>query len=255
MRALRWPFRTSAPDAVSFAVPQGVRAYAIGDVHGRRDLLEQLLARIDAERRADPRREEHLILLGDLIDRGPESRGVVDLLLARSHVDPGLTLLCGNHEEMLLAILDGAADQLDAWLRFGGAECAESYGVDPLDLRTQLPEAGIQRLRAAIPAAHLAFFRNLRSYFALGDYVFVHAGVRPGIPIERQQARDLRWIRAPFLRSTANHGAMVVHGHTISEEPESLPNRIGIDTGAYASGRLTALCIDGAERRFLDVRG
>ena len=255
MRILRWPFGRPASERGGFVLRRGVRAYAIGDVHGRRDLLELLLARMDAERLADPRPEDHVILLGDLIDRGPESRGVIDLLLERQGRDPALTLLSGNHEEMLLAILNGDTAHLDRWLRFGGAACAASYGIDPHALGTMPTESARQQLLAAIPPTHLALLRGLRPYLVLGGYVFVHAGVRPGIPIERQLTRDLHWIRAPFLQSTADHGAMVVHGHSISDEPAILPNRIGVDTGAYATGRLTALCIDGAERRFLEVRG
>lgn len=254
MRKLRWPFRNPASTRSQFSLGRGVRVYAIGDVHGRSDLLTRLFAQIDAERAANPRTKEHLILLGDLIDRGPDSRGVLDLLLDRRATDPTLKLLSGNHEEMLLMLLDGATEHWADWLRFGGAECAESYNLDPLELYAMPPEAAIERLRAAMPEAHLALLRDLDSYLAVGDYIFVHAGIRPGVPIERQLRRDLHWIRAPFLRSTTDHGAMIVHGHSISEEPEIRPNRIGIDTGAYASGRLTALCIDGAERRFLTGR-
>lgn len=254
MNLLRRLFRTPASHPGRFVLARGVRAYAIGDVHGRHDLLARLLARIDDERSADPRAEDHLILLGDLIDRGPDSRGVLDLVLARRETDRTLTVLSGNHEEMLLAILGGASEHLADWLRFGGAACVESYGIDPLALGTMLPDAACEQLRAAIPQAHVALLEGLVSHFSLGTYWFVHAGIRPGIPFEHQQTRDLHWIRAPFLRSTADHGAMVVHGHSISEEPEVRPNRIGIDTGAYASGRLTALCIDGADRRFLEVR-
>lgn len=254
MRMLRSLFRAPAARSSSYALRRGLRAYAIGDVHGRRDLLEALLSRIDAERSADPREEEHLILLGDVIDRGPDSSGVIDLLLARARTDPTLTVLSGNHEEMLLAILDGAVGQLEGWLRYGGDACAKSYGIEPEDLLAMSPDAAQQRLQAAIPPAHVHFLRTRCPYLLLGGYAFVHAGVRPGLPIERQLTHDLHWIRAPFLRSSADHGAMIVHGHSISDEPVVLPNRIGIDTGAYASGKLTALCIDGPVRRFVAVQ-
>jgi serine/threonine protein phosphatase 1 len=244
-------FRSRSPRA--FALPPDVRAIAVGDVHGRRDLLVRLLNEIDALRTADPRRDDHLVFLGDLIDRGPDSRGVLDLLVARRASDPGLTILAGNHEEMLLAILDGASEHLGEWLRFGGQECIESYGLSAADLMATTPEGAVERLRDAIPEPHVALMREMRDTVALGDYLFVHAGIRPGVAIEDQQAQDLRWIRAPFLTSRADHGVMVVHGHSISEAPEERPNRIGIDTGAYASGRLTALCIDGDARRFLAV--
>lgn len=241
-------FRRSGPPA--YALAAGTRAYAIGDVHGRRDLLEALLARIDAERAADPRPREHLVLLGDLIDRGPESRGVLDLLRARQAVDASLTILGGNHEAMLVALLDGGVKDLASWLHFGGEECAASYGLDPLALLAD-PGAAAAMLRAAIPAAHQHLLRSLPDSLRVDDVLFVHAGIRPGVPIDVQASQDLRWIRTPFLRSTADHGVLVVHGHTIVGEPEIHPNRIAIDTGASATGRLTALCLDGAERRFL----
>lgn len=245
-------FRRRAPRA--FTIPEGVRAIAVGDVHGRRDLLERMLEAVDALRRADPREEEHLLFLGDLIDRGPDSRGVLDLLVARRESDPTLTMLAGNHEEMLLAILDGDSDSLAEWLRFGGQECIESYGLAAADLLAVPPDQARALLAARLPEAHLALMRAMGDRFALGDYLFVHAGIRPGIAIADQQPQDLRWIRAPFLASKADHGVMVVHGHSISTTPEERQNRIGIDTGAFASGTLTALCIDGpADRRFLTV--
>jgi serine/threonine protein phosphatase 1 len=241
-------FRRADPPA--YALPAGTRAYAIGDVHGRRDLLEELLARIDAERSADPRSREHLILLGDLIDRGPDSRGVLDLLLERQAADPSLTILGGNHEAMLVAMLDGALRDLESWLHFGGEECAVSYGLDPIALLAD-PAGAPVLLHAAIPEAHAALLRALPDSLRVGDVLFVHAGIRPGVTLDAQDPQDLRWIRTPFLRSTVDHGVLVVHGHTVVGEPEVHSNRIAIDTGASATGRLTALCLDGPERRFL----
>jgi serine/threonine protein phosphatase 1 len=238
------------PEPPVYALPAGTRAYAIGDVHARRDLLAELLARIDAERIADPRPHEHLVLLGDLIDRGPDSRGVLDLLLERQATDPSLTILGGNHEAMLVAMLDGNLRDLESWLHFGGEECAASYGIDPIALLAD-PVGAPALLRAAIPEAHAALLRALPDSLRIGDVLFVHAGIRPGVALDAQDSQDLRWIRAPFLRSTVDHGVLVVHGHTVVGEPEILPNRIAIDTGASATGRLTALCVDGAERRFL----
>ncbi|MET3723639.1 serine/threonine protein phosphatase 1 [Sphingomonas trueperi] len=238
------------PEPPAYALPAGTRAYAIGDVHGRRDLLEELLARIDAERAADPRAREHLILLGDLIDRGPDSRGVLDLLLERQASDPSLTILGGNHETMLVAMLDGNLRDLESWLHFGGEECAASYGLDPIALLAE-PAAAPALLRTAIPGAHATLLRALPDSVRIGDVLFVHAGIRPGVALEAQEPQDLRWIRTPFLRSAADHGVLIVHGHTVVGEPEIHPNRIAIDTGASATGRLTALCLDGPERRFL----
>lgn len=241
-------FRRAEPPA--YAPPADTRVYAIGDVHGRRDLLQQLLARIDAERLADPRPHDHLILLGDLIDRGPDSRGVLDLLLERQAADSSLTILGGNHEAMLVAMLDGNLRDLESWLHFGGEECAASYGLDPLALLAE-PMAAPALLRAAIPKAHAALLRALPDSVQIGDVLFVHAGIRPGVALDAQDPQDLRWIRTPFLRSTVDHGVLVVHGHTVVGEPDVRPNRIAIDTGASATGRLTALCLDGAQRRFL----
>jgi len=245
---LRSLFRRADPPA--YAVPADTRVYAIGDVHGCRDLLEELLERIDGERVADPRAHEHLILLGDLIDRGPDSRGVLDLLLARRHVDSSLTILGGNHEAMLVALLDGAHQHLGSWLHFGGEECAASYGIDPISLLSA-PAAAPAMLRSAVPTPHQALLRALPDSKRVGDVLFVHAGIRPGIALAAQAPHDLRWIRAPFLQSGADHGVLVVHGHTVVGDPEVHPNRIAIDTGASATGRLTALCLDGRERRFL----
>lgn len=241
-------FRRAEPPV--HALPAGTRAYAIGDVHGRRDLLQELLARIDAERAADPRPCEHLILLGDLIDRGPESRSVLDLLLERQAADPSMTILGGNHEAMLVALLDGNPRDLETWLHFGGEECAQSYGLDPIALLAD-PAAAPTLLRTAIPGAHAALLRSLPDSIRVADVLFVHAGIRPGVPLQEQDPQDLRWIRTPFLRSTADHGVLVVHGHTVVGAPEVHPNRIAIDTGASATGCLTALCLDGGKRRFL----
>ncbi|WP_029623307.1 metallophosphoesterase family protein [Sphingomonas elodea] len=249
---LRALFRRADPPV--YALPADTRAYAIGDVHGRRDLLEMLFARIDAERAADPRPCEHLVLLGDLIDRGPDSRGVLDLVLARRAVDPSLTILGGNHEAMLVTLLEGDMWHLESWLHFGGEECAASYGLDPIALLAE-PDRAADRLRAAIPPAHQALLRALPGAHRVGDVLFVHAGIRPGVPIDAQDPQDLRWIRLPFLRSTADHGVLVVHGHTVVGAPEIHANRIAIDTGASATGCLTALCLDGAERRFLATGG
>lgn len=249
---LRALFRRTEPPA--YAVPADTRVYAIGDVHGRCDLLEALLARIDAERAASARTVDHLILLGDLIDRGPDSRGVLDLVLARLAEDTTLTVLGGNHEAMLVTLLEGDMWHLESWLHFGGEECATSYGLDPIALLAE-PERAAERLRAAIPGAHQTLLRNLRDSVQVGDVLFAHAGIRPGVAIDAQDPQDLRWIRLPFLRSTADHGVLVVHGHTVVGEPEVHPNRIAIDTGASATGRLTALCLDGNDRRFLDTSG
>lgn len=234
----------------------GYRAYAIGDVHGRIDLLDALLARIaeDHEQRS-PGVSGLLVFLGDLIDRGPDSRAVVDRVATGAI--PGFRTIClaGNHEEVMIRLLDGEEGLFGRWLGFGGAECVTSYGLDPLRLQS-LPESdAIAELREAVPQEHRDFLVHLGDTFRFGDYLFVHAGLRPGIPLERQSPLDLRWIREPFIGDPREHGMMVVHGHTITEKVDERSNRIGIDTGAYRYGRLTALAIDGSERWFIQQDG
>lgn len=228
-------------------------AYAVGDIHGRLDLLDALLARIEADRQARPRKRTYIVFLGDLIDRGPDSRGVIERLrhYAPSGAQP--VFLLGNHEEALLTILDGDSTYVADWLGFGGAECAQSYGLDPAMLAAIEPDMAAARLREAVPTAHRRFLKGFADSFRFGDYLFVHAGIRPGVPLEEQAARDLRWIRAPFLDDLKDHGMMVVHGHTIVPAVDERPNRIAIDTGAYRTGRLTAIGIEGRDRWFLSA--
>jgi len=234
----------------------GYRVYAIGDVHGRLDLLDGLLAQIadDHRNRADGAKPL-LILLGDLIDRGPDSRGVVERVLSGPLPGFQTLTLCGNHEEALLRLLDEAEPGLlERWLHFGGDACVTSYGDDPVRLSAMAEPDAIARLRELIPATHQEFLRSLADTFRFGDYLFVHAGIRPGIPLQRQQPADLRWIREPFLSDPRDHGLVVVHGHTISDEPDVRLNRIGIDTGSYRQGVLTSLVICGNELSWLQQR-
>ncbi len=236
------------------ALPPGYRLYAVGDVHGRDDLLGDLLAQIEADAAERGRARLVVVFLGDLIDRGPASRQVVERL--RTYCPAGVrpVFLAGNHEEVLLNILDGEARLIPDWLRFGGAECLASYGVDAAVLR-RLPSAqALETVRSAIPVPHAEFLRGFDDTFRAGDYLFVHAGIRPGIPLDQQARTDLRWIREPFLKDGSEHGFTVVHGHTISVEAEERANRIGIDTGAYRSGVLTALGLEGSERWYLQAR-
>lgn len=230
------------------------RAYVVGDVHGRLDLLDQLLDRIHADMAEREPRQTLIVFVGDLIDRGPDSKEVVERLRTYRSDDARMIFLLGNHEEVLLRILDGDATLMSSWLRFGGAQTLKSYGVDPL-LLTGLPDdAVIERVREAVPAEHVEFLRSFVDTCRFGDYLFVHAGVRPGVPLEEQRQSDLRWIREPFLSDETAHGFIVVHGHSISSEIEERRNRIGIDTGAFATGLLTALGIEGTDRWYLDTR-
>jgi serine/threonine protein phosphatase 1 len=232
----------------------GCRAYAVGDIHGKLDLLEELLAKIHADLQHNPAAKTLLVFVGDLIDRGPSSAQVIERL--RTYRRQGIrpVFILGNHEEVLLRILDGDPSLIGSWLRFGGLECLKSYGVDPASLRGRSPAELIAAVRGAVPGEHVEFLRGFVDSCRFGDYLFVHAGIRPGIALEQQRQSDLRWIREPFLVDETDHGFIVVHGHTIAPAVEERTNRIGIDTGAYRSGVLAALVIEGTERRFIDTR-
>lgn len=237
-------------------IPPGQIIYAVGDIHGEADLLRRLLDRLRqdiADRPTGP--VATVIFLGDYIDRGPDSRGVLDLLLSDPLPGVKLRFLRGNHEQ---ALLDFLIDPLAAaeWLRFGGLETLASYGLrappgslDPARLR-QLADD----LAGRLPAAHLSLLRTTILMAAVGDYAFVHAGIRPGTPLNQQDPEDLLWIRDGFLDRSFQASHVIVHGHTITDEPVLAPHRIGLDTGAYASGILSAIALHGDERRVLQVR-
>jgi serine/threonine protein phosphatase 1 len=233
---------------------RGFRAYVVGDVHGRLDLLDRLLAGIDHEIADRPRRKILLVFLGDLIDRGPSSAQVVERLRSYRRAGTQTVFLLGNHEEVLLRILDGDASLIPSWLRFGGAQCLKSYGADSRRIAAQEDARALDAIKRAIPEEQQQFLRSFVDTCRFGDYLFVHAGIRPGVSIDQQLQSDLRWIREPFLLDETDHGCVVVHGHTISPEVEERANRIGIDTGAYRTGVLTALALEGTERWYLDTR-
>ncbi|MFL6763774.1 MAG: metallophosphoesterase family protein [Sphingomicrobium sp.] len=232
---------------------RGYRAYVVGDIHGRLDLLEQLLAKIHSELQRRPARKVVLVFVGDLIDRGPNSAQVIERLRTYRRQGIRTIFLLGNHEEVLLRILGGDVSLITKWRWFGGSQCLESYGVDPEQLGRLPDEEALAVVRAAIPKEHVEFLESFADSCRFGDYLFVHAGVRPGVEIDQQSQSDLRWIREPFLVDETDHGFIVVHGHTISEEVDEHRNRIGIDTGAYRTGVLTALAIEGTDRWFLDT--
>jgi len=236
------------------AGPDGYRAYAVGDVHGRLDLLDRLLSKIETDIASRRRRENFIVFLGDLIDRGPDSAAVVERLRTYSPGNATIIFLTGNHEEVMLRILAGETGGLLAnWLRFGGAECLASYGLDPARLSLKDETAALKTIGATIPKAHAEFLAGFADTFRFGDFLFVHAGIRPGLEIAEQTRSDLRWIRGPFLEHTEDHGFVVVHGHTISSTVDERPNRIGLDTGAYRTGVLTAMIVEGSKRWFLDT--
>ena len=238
--------------ARSAAVPDGERVYAVGDIHGRLDLFEDLIAAIEAD---DARRgpaQTTVILLGDLVDRGPDSSGVIEAARAWERRRK-LRVLLGNHEEMFLDSFEDI-DVLRHFLRHGGRETVLSYPIDRERYRELSLEELQQQMRAAVPREHLDYLRAAEDAIVIGDYLFVHAGIRPGVPLAEQRTRDLRWIRERFIAHEGDHGHVVVHGHTIAPEVEEMPNRIGIDTGAFMSGRLTALGLEGSERWYLTAR-
>jgi serine/threonine protein phosphatase 1 len=230
---------------------RGHRAYAVGDVHGRADLLHRILAEIEADMAKRPARKTLLVFLGDLIDRGPNSAQVIERLRTYQRPDVKPVYLLGNHEEVLLRILGGEASLIDKWRWVGGGECLRSYGVDPNRLTNLDETAALELVRSAIPPQHAAFLRSFVDTCSFGDYLFVHAGIRPGVALDNQRQADLRWIRGAFLNDKSDHGVMVIHGHTISREVDEQPNRIGVDTGAYVHGVLTALAIEDSKRWYL----
>lgn len=239
--------------AIQPAVPAGERVYAIGDIHGRLDLFAALLDAIERDDATAGPAGSTIVLLGDLIDRGPDSAGVIatarDLARRRR-----VRVIAGNHEEMLLRSL-ADAEVLRSFLRYGGRETLLSYPL-PAHLLVAAEDYEAIRLaaRAAIPAEDIAFLEQAERMVRIGDYLFVHAGIQPGVDLADQADRDLRWIREPFIGYAGDHGCVVVHGHTIADEAEVHPNRIGIDTGAFYSGRLTALALEGTSRWLIETR-
>jgi len=237
-------------------VPDDIRIYAVGDIHGRADLLARMLHLIaEDSNAAEPVTETVLVFIGDYVDRGPDSAGVLDELVRLKRDDRyTCRLLKGNHEVMFMDFLSDPSAFLP-WAMNGGVETLESYGID-IGQDAERPggaEALGRAALAAIPETHLALLANLETWVSLGDYLFVHAGIRPGAPLHAQQEEDLIWIREPFLDHEGDFGKVVVHGHTPVREPEVRANRIDIDTLAWRSGTLTALVLEGESRRLLQT--
>jgi serine/threonine protein phosphatase 1 len=227
------------------SLPPDQRVYAIGDVHGCLDRLAAMHALIAADLAERPVGEPLLVHLGDYVDRGPDSAGVVGQLAGRVAMPDVPTVnLMGNHEHMMLdAVASGEAEAVELWLANGGTESLVSWGV---------PRSAQPRDWASyLPTPHLLFLRDLAVYHEAGGYLFVHAGVRPGIPLAQQSRHDLMWIREPFLSSKGSFGAVVVHGHTPRQEPVVRPNRIGIDTGAVIGGVLTCVVLEADRLGFI----
>ncbi|MBW0150464.1 MAG: serine/threonine protein phosphatase [Phenylobacterium sp.] len=235
----------------------GRRVYAVGDIHGRHDLLEGLLREIARDVSAEPPQAQPiLIFLGDYVDRGPGSHQVVETILSLRR-EPAFEVraLKGNHEEALLRFLDEPGFG-STWAEHGGNATLASYGVQPPATRTD-PEAWAvarEAFAATLPGDHKTFYDELELITEVGDYAFVHAGVRPGVALAHQTERDLLWIRGEFLQAPGPFGKVIVHGHTPMEAPQMTPHRLGLDTGAYATGVLTAARLDEAGQKIIQAR-
>lgn len=231
------------------SVPPDHFVVAVGDAHGRLDLVENLWAQIDAASRLSSARRRTLIFVGNYVDRGPQSRELIDRLL-EGFAGFETVYLRGNHDATMLQFL---ADPTigEAWRNFGGLETLRSYGVAHPQGKSWAQTRS--EFVAALPRAHFEFFKNLKLHVTHGDYLFVHAGLKPRVPLEEQSEADLLWIREDFLDSTVNFGRIVVHGHTPTEAPVVRANRIGIDTGAYISNNLTAVVLEERTRKFLST--
>ena len=240
--------RSGAPPSV----PPGTRVYAVGDVHGEVGALARLVGMIREDAAGAPVERRVLIFLGDYVDRGLGSRQVIDFLLEGPVPGFERVFLKGNHDATLLDFLADAGAG-PGWLGVGGQATLLSYGValPPGPRGAAYFEDVREALGQAVPSGHKAFLEGLSLFHVEGDYAFVHAGVRPGVALEEQEEQDLLSIRDEFLHDRGDHGRVVVHGHSLADRPEVLPNRIGIDTGAYATGRLTCLVLEGESRRFL----
>ena len=235
-----------------YCIPHGLRVYAVGDIHGRADLLKDLHHRIIADAARASKSENMVVYLGDYVDRGIEIREVLDTLINGLPDNFHPVYLRGNHEETLLAFLEDSS-MLDFWIAIGGQATLMNY-------RVAVPGNGFGENRATevrkalidkLPDKHLTFLNRLQNSFAIGDYFFAHAGVRPGVALSQQKPEDLLWIRDPFMSSTDHFGARIVHGHSIVQRPEILPNRIGLDTGAYATGILSCAVLEKDRVRLL----
>jgi serine/threonine protein phosphatase 1 len=236
------PHPASHGRALAATLPPGVRIYAVGDIHGRVDLLRDAIARIDEDLARRPAHYAMEVYLGDYVDRGPDSKGVIDLLTVRL-VRNRAVCLRGNHEAVMEAFLHDPG-HFRSWQQIGALQTLASYGVSPGP--GTATAADLQgSFVAAFPRTHMLFLQCLHNSFRCGDFLFVHAGIRPGVPIEQQKNDDLLWIRDEFLSSAQDHGTFIVHGHTPVPHPDIRPNRINIDTGAWRSGTLTCIAIEG----------
>lgn len=246
---------SGSPELVSLAsarMPEGRRAYVIGDIHGRKDLLYDLLERVQEDRDKHREAESSLVFLGDYVDRGPQSADVIDMLLDLKTREKNVILLKGNHESAMMTFLQEPMKG-KRWLHYGGDATLRSYGVDLSlsDLTEEKIRQAGKKLKKNLPDSHLQFITSLDASYSMGDYFFVHAGIEPSRPIDDQKEHDLLWIRDDFLGHADLFEKVVVHGHSIIPEPEFKDNRIGIDTGAFYSNILTCLVLEGDTKEIL----
>ncbi|SFG20061.1 serine/threonine protein phosphatase 1 [Novosphingobium sp. CF614] len=248
-------FRTFLNRRTVPATAPGERVYAVGDIHGRTDLLQRMLVAIGKHSaELGPPERLHIVIIGDVIDRGRDSRGSLEALDEARNRMPELVILLGNHEEMLLRTLAGDEGTLRGWMRVGGVETVQSFGLEPF-VEGEDAVPWVAALRRAVPKAWVDWIATWPLTARSGDYLFAHAGVRPGVALKRQARQHFLWGHEAFLEDTRDHGAVIVHGHTIFPEVDIRANRIGIDTGAYSSNTLSAICLDGTSQTVLAVSG
>lgn len=252
-------FRKSAPPPRALpTLPAGERVYAIGDIHGHAELLDDLLRQIVADDAGRHPSRTTVVFLGDLMDRGPNSAGVIEKAMAfirANAANPGITVrfLKGNHEEVYLRSASGDERATRHFIRMGGRETILSYPISQDEYEHLSVEELALRLLTLIPRAHVDFVSDFEDRIVIGDYAFVHAGVRPGVAVADQRKEDLRWIREGFVNDNTPHDKMIVHGHTIFDDVDMQHNRIGVDTGAYRTGKLSALGLEGTDRWILQA--
>jgi len=251
IQKIRQLFRPNR-DAMSASIPAGERVYAIGDIHGRLDLLTKIAKAIEDDDAARKPANTTIILLGDLIDRGPDSAAVIAMAREWS-ARRNVRILSGNHEEMFLLSFY-KINAFKNFLRIGGNETVLSYDIDPDRFRVAEMNDAQQMMIEAVPVADREFLHGFELMIRIGGYLFVHAGINPDNSIEEQESHDCRWIREPFLSHKGEFGCVVVHGHTVTDEAVFRPNRIGVDTGAYMSGKLTVIGLEGSERWLIQAQ-
>ena len=245
--------KRTIPKKQIFLAPEGTRVYAIGDVHGRIDLLEELLETIVRDDAGREAMDSSIIFLGDLADRGPDSAAVVARVRSLCAEAGVARLIKGNHDDVLVRAARGDGRAAKMLLAMGGLPTLLSYGISEEEAGRGTHQDLADLIERRMPPSDIDFLERGEDMILLGDYLFVHAGIRPGVSLADQRTSDLYWIREPFLGSDADHGVLVVHGHSVAESIEERPNRIGIDTGAYATGRLSAIGIQGDQRWFLEA--